>query len=92
MTSLDRQRVVRYLGAAALLGVGIDHIQQYVGAQYSVIPTIGTLFVLNFAASTVVAIALIFRSSAPGDAVGSSWAASPRLASVWQPARWPRCS
>jgi hypothetical protein len=48
----------RYLGAAALLGVGIDHIQQYAGAEYSVIPTIGTLFLLNFAASTVVAIAL----------------------------------
>ena len=48
----------RYLGAAALLGVGIDHIQQYAGAEYSVIPTIGTLFLLNFAASTVVAVAL----------------------------------
>jgi hypothetical protein len=59
MTSLDRgQRVARYLGAAALLGVGIDHLQQYLGAAYSVIPTIGTLFVLNFAASTVVAVAL----------------------------------
>jgi hypothetical protein len=59
MTSLDRgPRVARYLGAAALLGVGIDHIQQYIGAEYSVIPTIGTLFVLNFAAATVVAIAL----------------------------------
>jgi hypothetical protein len=27
------QGVVRYLGAAALLGVGIDHIQQYFGAS-----------------------------------------------------------
>jgi hypothetical protein len=51
-------RTSRYLGAAALLGVGIDHIQQYAGAEYSVIPTIGTLFVLNFAAATLVAIAL----------------------------------
>jgi hypothetical protein len=49
----------RYLGAAALLGVGIDHIQQYTGAHYSVIPTIGTLFLLNFAASTVIAVALV---------------------------------
>lgn len=55
----DLGRVARYLGAAALLGVGIDHIQQYAGADYSVIPTIGTLFVLNFAASTVIAIALV---------------------------------
>jgi hypothetical protein len=35
----DRGRgpsVARYLGAAALLGVGIDCLQQYVGANYSV--------------------------------------------------------
>ena len=52
-------RVARYLGAAALLGVGIDHIQQYFGADYSVIPTIGTLFALNFAASVVLAAGLV---------------------------------
>ena len=51
-------RSARYLGAAALLGAGIVHLQQYAGAEYSVIPTIGTLFVLNFAASTVLAVAL----------------------------------
>jgi hypothetical protein len=51
-------RVFRYLGATALLGAGIVHLQQYDGAEYSVIPTIGTLFVLNFAASTVLAVAL----------------------------------
>jgi hypothetical protein len=51
--------VARYLGAATLLGVGIDHLQQYLGASYSAIPTIGTLFALNFAASVVLAAALI---------------------------------
>lgn len=56
MTRHERGLILaRYAGAAALLGVGIDHIQQYLGAGYSVIPTIGTLFVLNFAASSVVA-------------------------------------
>jgi hypothetical protein len=68
MTSLDRgQRLARYFGAAALLGVGIDHIQQYAGAQYSVIPTIGTLFALNFAASTTVAIALFLPIERAGE-------------------------
>jgi hypothetical protein len=54
MTSL-----ARYLGAAALLGVGVDHLQQYAGADYSVIPTIGTLFALNFAASVALATGLV---------------------------------
>lgn len=59
MTSRALQ-LARYLGAAALLGVGIDHIQQYFGAHYSAIPTIGTLFALNFAASVLLAAGLIF--------------------------------
>ena len=49
------QRPCRYLGAAALVGVGIDHIQQYVGASYSAVPTIGTLFALNFVSSILLA-------------------------------------
>jgi hypothetical protein len=53
------ERAVRYLGAAALLGVGVDHLQQYLGAYYSAIPTIGTLFVLNFVASVVLAAGLL---------------------------------
>jgi hypothetical protein len=53
------RRVARYLGAAALLGVGIDHIQQYYAADYRVVPTIGTLFALNFAASALLAAGLI---------------------------------
>jgi len=39
--------------------VGIDHIQQYFGASYSAIPTIGTLFALNFASAVVLAAGLI---------------------------------
>jgi hypothetical protein len=53
------QRLARYLGAAALLGVGIDHIQQYYGASYSFIPTIGTLFALNFASAVLLAAGLV---------------------------------
>jgi ethanolamine transporter EutH len=58
ITSHRRQQILRYLGAAALLGVGIDHIQQYYGALYSTIPTIGTLFALNFIACVVLAAGL----------------------------------
>lgn len=52
-------RVARYLGAAALVGVGVDHIWQFYVDSYSVIPTIGTLFVLNFASALVVALGLV---------------------------------
>jgi hypothetical protein len=52
-------RVLRLLGALALLGVGLDHLEQFAVEHYSAIPTIGTLFVLNFAAATVVAFGLV---------------------------------
>jgi hypothetical protein len=39
--------------------VGIDHIQQYFGASYSAIPTIGTLFALNFASAVLLTAGLI---------------------------------
>jgi hypothetical protein len=48
----------RYLGALALLAVGLDHLQQYAIDSYSAIPTIGTLFALNFASATVVSLGL----------------------------------
>jgi hypothetical protein len=50
--------VPRLLGALALLAVGAVHLQQYV-TLYSAIPTIGTLFILNFAAATVIALGLL---------------------------------
>ena len=34
----------RYIGAAALLAVGLDHLEQRTAAHYAAIPTIGTLF------------------------------------------------
>jgi hypothetical protein len=48
----------RYLGAAALLGVGLDHLEQFSAEHYSAIPTIGTLFALNFASAALIAGAL----------------------------------
>jgi hypothetical protein len=48
----------RALGALATLAVGAVHLQQYV-KFYSAVPTIGTLFVLNFIGATVIGVALL---------------------------------
>jgi hypothetical protein len=45
----------RYLGAIALLGVGLDHLEQFSVDHYSAVPTIGTLFALNFAGAVLIA-------------------------------------
>ena len=48
----------RVLGALSLLSVGAVHLQQYLDL-YSGIPTIGTLFVLNFVGATIVGLGLL---------------------------------
>ncbi|HEX6458386.1 MAG TPA: hypothetical protein VF032_05660 [Thermoleophilaceae bacterium] len=52
-------RAFRYAGALALLAMGAIHLEQYVNVSYSQIPTIGTLFLLNFAGGLVLSIALM---------------------------------
>jgi hypothetical protein len=52
-------RAARLLGALSILTVGGVHLQQYVGANYSVVPTIGTLFLLNAIGSAVVGLGLL---------------------------------
>jgi hypothetical protein len=59
-----------YLGALGVLATGIDHIEQYSVDNYSTVPTIGTLFLLNFIASAVLTIGLI----APLDRVAGRYA------------------
>jgi hypothetical protein len=62
MTLINSQRTlmaVRVLGALALLFVGLDHYYEYSSQDYSVIPTIGTLFLLNFISAVVVAVILL---------------------------------
>jgi hypothetical protein len=49
----------RYLGALAVLAVGIDHIVEYYSDYYRAVPTIGTLFALDFVASLIVGVALL---------------------------------
>lgn len=52
-------RAMRFLGGLAILAVGAIHLQQYIGADYRAIPTVGTLFLLNAIASAIVGIGLL---------------------------------
>src|SRR4051794_22390681 len=49
---------LRLLGALSLLATGAVHLQQY-ERLYHAIPTIGTLFVLNFVGATALALVLL---------------------------------
>jgi hypothetical protein len=49
---------LRALGACALLVTGAVHLQQFIRFYWQ-IPTIGTLFALNFAGATALAVALL---------------------------------
>jgi hypothetical protein len=51
--------VARYLGALSLLAVGVDHIEQYYADYYRAIPTIGTLFLVNFVSALLVGVGLL---------------------------------
>jgi hypothetical protein len=52
-------RAFLYLGALAVLATGVAHIEQYAVDDYSTVPTIGTLFLLNFIGAIVIAVGLI---------------------------------
>jgi hypothetical protein len=47
-------QIVRYLGAVSILLVGAVHAQQYYQAYFSVVPIIGTLFLLSFIGAGIV--------------------------------------
>jgi hypothetical protein len=51
-------QVMRRAGAVTLLAVGAVHLQQYFNG-YDVLPTIGTLFVLNAISAAVVGVGLL---------------------------------
>ena len=51
--------VARYLGAIMILLVGAVHAQQYYDAYFSVVPTIGTLFLLSFIGAGIVGTVLL---------------------------------
>lgn len=52
-------RVALYLGALAVLATGIAHVQQFYADDYSSVPTIGTLFYLNFLSAVLIAAGLV---------------------------------
>lgn len=52
-------QVARYLGAVSILLVGAVHAQQYYEAYFSIVPTIGTLFLLSFIGAGIVGTVLI---------------------------------
>jgi hypothetical protein len=49
----------RVFGATSLLAVGGIHFEQYSAGHFSVIPTIGELFLVNFLAATLLGIWLL---------------------------------
>jgi hypothetical protein len=51
--------LARYIGALALLAMAVIHLVEYAANDYSKIPTIGTLFLLNFLGGTALAVVLI---------------------------------
>jgi len=52
-------RAALYLGALAVLATGIAHLQQFYADDYSSIPTIGTLFYLNFLCAILISAGLV---------------------------------
>jgi len=62
--------IARFLGAGSILLVGVVHGQQYYGAYFSVVPTIGTLFLFSFVGSGVVGVTLIAPVRRLGQNIG----------------------
>ena len=61
--------VARLLGAVAVLVVGVVHLQAHNG-PYAAIPTIGTLFIVNFVAAVAIGGALLL----PLERIAGRWA------------------
>ncbi len=60
--------ISRLLGALAVVIVGAVHLQAYDG-PYSAVPTIGVLFLVNFAAATTIGITLLL----PLERIAGRW-------------------
>jgi hypothetical protein len=65
-------QAARYLGAISILVVGAIHAQQYYDAYFSVVPTIGTLFLLSFIGAGIVGTVLIAPVRLLGRVVGDA--------------------
>ena len=65
-------QAARYLGAVSIFLVGAVHAQQYYDAYFSVVPTIGTLFLLSFVGAAIVGTVLISPVRRLGRLVGDA--------------------
>ncbi|MFA1546652.1 hypothetical protein [Actinomadura chokoriensis] len=52
------REVLRYLGVLLLFGIGAVHLYEYFADDYRLIPTIGVLFLVNFAGATAIGLLL----------------------------------
>jgi hypothetical protein len=52
-------RLALVAGAAGVLATGADHLYEYWANGFSTVPTIGTLFLLNFISATLVGVGLL---------------------------------
>jgi len=62
--------IARYLGAISIVLVGAVHAQQYYDAYFSVVPTIGTLFLLSFVGAGTVGVVLFAPVRRLGERLG----------------------
>ncbi len=64
--------IARYLGAISIVLVGVVHAQQYYDAYFSVVPTIGPLFLLSFIGAWIVGAVLLAPVQRLGRQFGSA--------------------
>jgi hypothetical protein len=74
--------IARYLGAVSILLVGAVHAQQYYEAYFSVVPTIGTLFLLSFIGAGILGTVLFAPVGRLGRRVGDLILAFAALGSI----------
>jgi hypothetical protein len=70
---------LRVIGAVALLVTGGIHLDEYLVDNYSVLPTIGPLFLLNFAGGTILGLYFLV----PSGAAPSWWRRTVDLVAAW---------
>jgi hypothetical protein len=75
------------VGALAVLATGADHLEEYAANNFASVPTIGTLFLLNFIAATIIGVGLLLpRLARPVRAllaVGGIGLAGSSLIALW---------
>ncbi len=70
------------VGALALLATGADHLDEYVANGFATVPTIGTLFLLNFISATLVGVGLLLPLGRITGRFAASWRAVLALSGI----------